>query len=795
MIRHGGVTAMHVFLVAVSIGLTCSAFVVMDAVLLRPLPGVTEPDRLVLVSGARENGNRVEGQPLPIFDLLTDLREGTSHIFGYRNYGGLPATVGTTTAPMRGIGVIGDYFGGLGVAPLLMGRAFEPNADDPVAVIAHWIWQERFGGAPDVLGQAVTLGTMSFTVVGVAAEDFLGTQPDLRWDVIAPFGALNRARGIAAEAIRDQGVFIVARLTSDVSPAQYEARIAPAWPSILQATAPAGQTLDEWTARRGPRLVVDSLRHGQTFTLLTTPGLPRALRLTVALSVMIFLASCITLSLLVVARAVRDERQTAIRLALGGTRWRIARPQVVEAGLISLLGAAGGLLMAVWASDVAGSFVPGDWPIALTPTTVGLAAAMAAGITALSAGLAGYLLARGSVRDVLHSGDRASRPHVTLRATLLVTQFAVAVVLIHATLLYVDDLAALTRVETGLDVRNLRVYTLVGRLPFRPLGPEYFQRLESELRDIAGAQSVGLSGGAPPSAFIRDLTERIQTADGRQVDVAQACVFPGTFTSWGTPRLEGRDFDWTDGPSALVTESLGRKLSPTGSAIGQFIRRERPGSRELQVVGLVGNMAFNGPRLGLRDVLFITCLEQTTPWPSNFVVNVFIRSDRTAAELGQDVGRVVDRLGVHYVFRAGDQAQIVAGSMEREDMLAKVSTAFGVMIVLMTGVGLYAFCTYVLVFRRRELAIRAGLGASRRDIAATLLRETFAVLAAGVALGLATTMVLTRLLSGFVVEMGSLTAVNAVQASVILTAVAGVATLVPTLRALRIDIAQALRTE
>jgi hypothetical protein len=94
IIRHGGVTAMHVLLVAVSIGLTCSAFVVMDAVLLRPLPGVTEPDRLVLVSGARENGNRVEGQPLPIFDLLTELREGTSHIFGYRNYGGLPRRSG-----------------------------------------------------------------------------------------------------------------------------------------------------------------------------------------------------------------------------------------------------------------------------------------------------------------------------------------------------------------------------------------------------------------------------------------------------------------------------------------------------------------------------------------------------------------------------------------------------------------------------------------------------------------------------------------------------------------------------
>jgi putative ABC transport system permease protein len=133
--------------------------------------------------------------------------------------------------------------------------------------------------------------------------------------------------------------------------------------------------------------------------------------------------------------------------------------------------------------------------------------------------------------------------------------------------------------------------------------------------------------------------------------------------------------------------------------------------------------------------------------------------------------------------------------MEREEMLAMLSSAFGGLILLMTGVGLYAFCSYMLAFRNRELAIRASLGAGPHEIATTLLRETFVVLVAGVAVGLLTTLALTRILSGFVVDIGSMTLLNSVQATTILIVVAGIATAMPILRALRIDVARALRVD
>jgi predicted permease len=725
------------------------------------------------------------------------MRAGTSHIFAYRNYGAQPATIGATTTPMRGIGVVGDYFGGLGGVPLVMGRAFEPDSDEPVAVIGYWVWQQQFGGAPDVLGRTLTLGTVVFTVVGVAREDFLGTQPDLRWDLIAPFRVLNQARGIAPAAIADLGVFTVVRLEPGVSAAQYQARIAPAWPSLVRATIPAGQTFDQWLARRGSRLVVDPLSHGQAFTLITTPGLPRALHLTAGLSLLIFLASCVTLALLVVARAVRNQRNTAIRQALGGSRWRIVRPQVLEAALASLLGCVGGLLLARWGSDMAKSFVPGDWPIAVTASSVIIALAMAAGTTVLAGSLAAYLSARGSVRDVLQQSDRTSRPHVKLRAALLMTQLAVAVVLVHSTLLYVDDLHDLAQVETGINVENLHVYSLAGRLPQRNLGREYFQPLVAELSAIPGAQSVGLGGGAPPLGYIRDVTERVQADDGREINAVSGCVFPGAFQSWGTQQLSGRDLAWTDGPATVVTDSLARRLYPNQSPIGKLIRREgltaRP--RELQIVGIVENMAYNGLRLGLRDVAFISCLERTNPWPSSFVVQVFIRSERNLAELGKDVSRVVERLGTHFIYGMEDQEQYVAWSVEREEMLATLSTAFGGLILLTTGVGLYAFCNYMLTFRNHELAIRSSLGASPHDIASTLLRETLTVLVVGMTLGLVLSLVLTRLAAGFVVDLGSITFVHSIQAVIVLLAVASAAAILPTFRALRLDVARSLRVD
>jgi len=499
--------------------------------------------------------------------------------------------------------------------------------------------------------------------------------------------------------------------------------------------------------------------------------------------------------LLVVARGIRNQRYNAIKLALGGTRWRIVRPYIIESGIVSLLGCIVGLLIARWGSNLGASFVPGDWQIGVTPSVIAIAIGLAVATTLLGGILAAYVSSRSSIQEVLQQSNRTTQPHVTLRAGLLATQFAVSVVLVYSTLFYVDDFAGLTRADVGLDVKNLHVFELSGRLPRRELGNDYFQRLTSELKAVPGVESVGMSGGAPPLSFLRDLTEPVQSDDGREVAASVVCVFPGVFESWRARRLTGRDLEWTDGPSALVTENLARRLYPNGDALARRIRTKTPPVRDLAIVGIVGNMAFNGPRLGMRNVVFMQCLERTHPWPSNFAVQIFIRSSRGLAEVGRDVSKVVDRIGIYFVYSMDDEEQFLAWSTDQERVLATVSSAFGGLILALTGVGLYAFCSYMLAFRNRELAIRAGLGASPRAIATALLRETIVVLTVGLIVGLGLTLALQRVMAGLIVDVGSMSIGNLLQAVLILFAMALAASVLPMMRALRIDLARALRVD
>ena len=273
-------------------------------------------------------------------------------------------------------------------------------------------------------------------------------------------------------------------------------------------------------------------------------------------------------------------------------------------------------------------------------------------------------------------------------------------------------------------------------------------------------------------------------------------MLPGAFAAWGTPQLSGRDVTWEDGPSAVITASLARRFYAEQNPLARRIRTTIPKPMDYEIVGVVGDMAFNGPRLGHRDVMFVPCLQRTNPWPSDYVVNVFIRSShRTLADLAVDVRRVTGRLGAHYVYSTNQQEEIMAYSVQQEQMLATVSGAFGGLIVMLTGVGLYAFCNYMLMFRKRELAIRAGLGASPTEIVATLMRETLGVLILGSIVGLATILLLHQVLAGFVVELGSVRWDELLKALVILALVVLVSSAVPVIRALQIDVARVLRLD
>lgn len=790
LFRNPFFSATSIILAATTIGLACATFSILYSTVLRKLP-VPNPEQLVLVSGVGERGR--EAPTASLFDALEKERRCIARIFGYR---GTILQVGLGSA-MRSIpvcGIRGDYFGTQGAIPQL-GRFFDSGEDQAGAVVSDHLWRQDLGGAPDVIGRYITLGTTQVPIIGVARPEFRGMEPYVDWQIILSWNTFARAMGSSPAG---QPLEVVARLRPDVTAKAYEAQLNTIWPDLLRTTIPPGLTLDAWRKSMGTRVRVDSASRGINYLFEIQPGIPRAIRLTFWLSVLIFAAGCLTLALLGVARGVRNQHQISIRLAIGGGRWRVLRPYGIENSLIAALGCIGGLLIATWWSSIGVHFLPAgnaDWNARIDLRTVSLAIAMAFLMAMVGTLIASFLAANAPVNRLLQSGTSMSQPHVGLRVSMLVLQLAMSVLLVHYAVIYVGELSRLIQVPLGFDTKDLHLYSLNAKLPVRNLDKDYFLNLLEQIRRLPGVESASLTGTAPALSYLRDPSQPLKTDDQRESRGAGVCVFPGYFNTLRLPLLSGRDFTWGDGRiSAIVTSTLAKRLYPDGDPLTHAIKIGRL-KQPLQIIGVVGDVPYNGPRLGASSTVFLPCVDTTNPMPSNYVVHIAIRSKRTLAELGKEVQAQVDRLGVHYIYRMVDQEEYLAGSLQQERMLATVSGLFGGLIVLLTGVGLFAFCNYLLTLRTKELAIRASLGAGPVRIAAALLHETAKALAIGSIIGIALTFAGQRVLSGVMEKVNPPSASQIIAALLIIAAVTFGAVFLPIIRALRMSIVDALRVE
>jgi hypothetical protein len=374
---------------------------------------------------------------------------------------------------------------------------------------------------------------------------------------------------------------------------------------------------------------------------------------------------------------------------------------------------------------------------------------------------------------------------------LLTAQLAVSIVLVHYGVVYVTHLAGLLRVPVGFTVDGLQVFTMSGTLPRRNLTRDYFQQLLDDVRQIPGVGAAGLTGSNAPFSTLADFSRPVSSGP-RELRAATRCVFPGYFEALGLPLLAGRDVHWDDTTAAVVTANVAAELYPGSSALGRTIRTSD--QRAWQVVGIVSDVAYTSPRVRADPIVFPPCLEWRKPYP-NIVVTMLTRSARSLDDLVPDVRLAVARLGAHYLFMSASQSEFVEESLRDERLLATVSGVSGGMILLLTSVGLYGFCAYMLTLRQRELAIRAALGATPRHLGASLLAETSKVLVLGLAIGAVSTFTVRSLLASLVVELAvpTLWSLTVAVACMALVAVGAVA--VPTTRAARQNPASVLRLD
>lgn len=778
-----------VAVLSVGIGATATMVSVLDALLWRPV-AMPQPHELVDITTVLPDGTP-HSLPLVSVEQITQAALPVESWCAYTGWAfttrvdGRVMTVGGALMSAGCVKVTR-------MAPV-MGRWFTP-AEAPVtgrgravAVITDRYWARMFNRAPDVLGRALRLDDGNVTVIGVLPASFEGFGKDVASDIITPFGVFE-----PQTAAWD----LIARKRPGTSLEALRAQVTAVWGAIIKDTSALTPNPREAAQLR---VHVQSAAMGFTiFRRLYAPALSSVTKLAVLLLVL----TCINASGLLATKVTSHRDEILVMRALGATSWRIVRQLLTEAFIVASAGCVVGGAIAYLATSAFRELLPWGnmpWTIEFTPDSrivAGVAGACLV-VTMLIAIVPAWL-ATGAER-VVHSSRTMTRRASRWSDAMLIGQLAATVVLVFACGLLVRSYTGLAHVDRGFDPSHL----LSVRLLPAPGGyehlnqQEYYTQLFQQFAAIPGVESVGfaayfgtIDNYVPP--------EPIALVSGTTAHTTGAMeyVSPNFFRTVRVPILRGRDVAWTDRPDtprvALVSESLAHDLDAHDDILGRSIdfgsdtRKQR-----LQIVGVVGNISLGNYRQNAVRLVFVPALQvNNATWPT-----FQLRTRGDPLEFVRPVTRIVNTAGREYVQRAAHVDDMFSNSLVAERMASFVGTGTAALGVLLAALGLYALLTHSVTLRMREIGIRMAVGAAPRSIGALITRHTLGLVAGGVAVGLpaalmASSMVRTLLFGVSVTDGGTLAAAIGV------VIVAGVAaSVVPVVRASRIDPVQLLRAE
>ncbi len=805
------VTAVAVLSLALGIGANTAIFSILDALVLRALP-VPHAGRLALLS--------VENRPAsitnPIWEAVRARGDRFDGAFAWSRSRFNLATGGEADL-IDGIYASGAMFEVLGVPPQL-GRLFS-EADDrrgggesgPVAVLSHDYWERQYGSARDVVGRAITLEGKSFTIVGVTPRGFFGPEVGRRFDVAVPLATEGVVRG--AESALDQRSYwwlqVMVRLREGQSLAQATAALQAMQPQVREATIPPNwrpEHLDQYL--REPYMLAaastgtSSLRDEYQRPLFTIMGVVG----------LVLLIACGNIANLLLARATARRHELSVRQALGASRLRLARQLLSESALLSVIGAALGLLVAVWGSRALVSQLalygaPAALALALDWRVFGFTAAVAV-TTALLFGTAPALrAARARPMEAMREQGRgnSSDGRVGLGGSLVVAQVALSLVLVVGAGLFLRTFGTLTSLRLGFD----RDRILVVRVDATRSAVDstarvaLYERLQRAAAALPGVSGAAVSVVTPVSGSTWNDAVEVDGMPSRPEEERLTnvnFVTPGWFATYGTPLLAGRDLDARDGPGApgaiVVNETFVRRHLGGGNPIGRVVRQpafpNRPATT-FEVVGLVRDAVYGSLRDTIPPTMYLA-LPQSTRVPSS--VSLSVRVERGApAALGPSLVDALGAVDPAVSLRLVPLEQQVTGSLAQERLVALLSAFFGALALLLAGVGLYGVTAYAVTRRRAELGIRMALGSEPAAILRLVMGRVAALVAAGVVAGGVATWWLSRFVEGLLFGTGARDPLAFGVGASVLVLVGLSAGWVPALRAARIDPATVLREE
>ena len=807
------VTSVALLSLALGMGANTAVFSVVNSLLLRPLP-VRDADRLAILSSGSSPG--LQQYSYSTFDAIRRHARAFDGALAWAGLGKMSLIHDGSSEVVYDGFVSGDYFATLGV-PALIGRTFT-IADDqpgggpqgPVAVISYPLWQRSFGGALDVVGRTVTIEKTPVTIVGVTRQGFFGVEVGRTVDVALPIRTFSLIR--TATSLDDDVAWlhIMVRLGHGQSIESANVALRAVQPAIREAAAPrdardTGAFLKEPLVLAGANLGVSPLRSRFERPLVTLLGV---------VTFVLIIAS-VNIANLLLARGVARRHELSVRLALGASRWHLARQLLVESLILGCAGTVAGGVFARWASVAAvrelSTFInpialdlPLDWRVFAFTATALVATVMLFGVMPV------LWTTRVQPFDALKEHGRSgTSAGVHIRASgLIVAQVALSLALVIVAGLLLRTFVTLQEAPLGFDKERVLAITLSApTVPAQARNAAYHRLVKA----AASAPGVVRAGGAMSAPLVSELSDQILLNVPGAVRPSNAerqsrsvYMTPGWLAAYGTPIHSGRDIDEHDStstaPVALVNEALVRRFFASRSPLGQKIQLsmrfggfdERP-IGAMTVVGVVGDAVYSSIRDPIQPTVYLALAQADGPiYPVNFYVAV--RSDRgSPAALVNSVSTALRAVNpdLNLTFRLVSEQ--VEASLAQERLVAALAGFFGLLALALSAIGLYGVTSYSVAQRKTEIGIRMAIGDAPSQVCTLVLSQAAVIVSLGVVCGIAIGIWVSKLVASLLFGLRPRDPITFVEAVAIVYVVSVAASLVPAWRASRLDPSAILR--
>lgn len=815
-LRHNPLlTAVAVVSLAIGIGANTAIFTLLDQLLLRPLP-VPAPQELVQLDlpGLRMGVNlRRRGFSNPMYRDLMAGGPSTQSV-GAQFPGSASLSTGDRSEIVNAMLVSGTWFETLRLGTAL-GRPITPEDDrtldaHPVVVLSHAFWQRRFGADPKIVNRTILLNGKPMTVLGVMQPGFRGTDILNPPDLYLPL-AMQRMLLPNWAQMEDRRLFflqVFARLQAGANRAQAKQEFDRILVPVLQEEA---KTLGEMEPTRKQqfldrRIVLHPGSHGN---LSNQSDVSTAMWLLSALVAGVLLIACANVANLLLVRGTARRREVAVRLALGANRWQLARLVLAESLLLSVAGGLIGLLAANWATDALLLFAnpagSQSLPLETAPDLRVILFALGVSlVTGVLFGLAPALAAtRPDVAATLKDEAGAVSPAGAaswLRKGLVVVQVALSVLLLAAASLFLTTLHNLRTHNPGFDADNLLSFSIRPALNgySREASIALIDKLTASLRALPGVGEVTVAADPLLADSLSQWTMRVegyQNTPDEDMNPLVNEVGPGFVQTMRIPLLRGRDFTEADNERApkvaIISETFAKMYFKGRDPIGFKVGFPQDGEPNLSIVGVIREVQQVDMRdeRGKRQV-YVPSAQARSIQSRTFYLRTPVGLGTLAPAIRAVVRKEDPALAIDEMRTMRDQIDV---SLTMERMISILCAAFGLIATVLAGIGLYGIMAFHVARRTREIGIRMALGAQRGDVHRMVMREATVLTVIGVLVGIPLAVGLSVYTKTLLFEIEPTNPWTYVGTAVFLLSVALVASLLPALRASRIDPTTALR--